>query len=125
MPVNTMAMPCSSAAAITSSSSLCSTRKKPRASSSVTGSTAGAEVAQVYVGDPSARVPRPAKELKGFERVDIQPGASKRVTVKLNQRAFAYWDTDIHGWKVDPGKFMIYVGDSSENTPLTQAIAVQ
>jgi beta-glucosidase len=89
------------------------------------GSAAGAEVAQVYVGDPSAQVPRPAKELKGFERVDLQPGASKRVTVKLNQRAFAYWDTDIHGWKVDPGKFMIYVGDSSENTPLTQAIAIQ
>ncbi len=89
-----------------------------------TGTTAGAEVAQVYVGDPSARVPRPAKELKGFERVVLQPGASKRVTVKLHQRAFAYWDADTHGWKVDPGKFMIYVGDSSENTPLTQAITI-
>jgi beta-glucosidase len=89
-----------------------------------TGATAGAEVAQVYVGDPSAQVPRPPKELKGFERVVLQPGASKRVTVKLNQRAFSYWDTDTHGWKVDPGKFVIYVGDSSENTPLTQAITI-
>jgi beta-glucosidase len=90
-----------------------------------TGDRAGAEVAQVYVGDPSATVKRPAKELKGFERVELNPGESKTVTVTLDKRSLAYWDTASKGWKVDPGKFIIYAGDSSENTPLEQEITVQ
>ena len=81
-----------------------------------TGSRAGAEVAQVYVGDPSARIKRPAKELKGFKKVRLAPGETQHVTVRLDERAFSYWD---HGWHVDPGQFVIYVGDSSEHTPLS------
>jgi beta-glucosidase len=90
-----------------------------------TGSRAGAEVAQVYVGDPSASVPRPVKELKGFVRVELQPGESRRVSVTLNRRSLAYWDVKSHGWKVDPGKFIAYAGDSSENVPLQQAFTVR
>ncbi len=87
-----------------------------------TGHSAGAEAAQVYVGDPSASVPRPEKELKAFERVELAPGATKHVTVKLDKRSFAYWDTASNDWKVDPGKFVVYVGDSSANTPLQQSL---
>ncbi len=90
-----------------------------------TGPVAGAEVAQIYVGDPSARVKRPTMELKGFSRVVLQPGESRRVTATLNKRSLAYWDVKIHGWKVDPGKFLVYVGDSSVNVPLQQSFTVQ
>jgi beta-glucosidase len=90
-----------------------------------TGHRAGAEVAQVYVSDPSATVPRPERELKGFERVMLNPGESRHVTVRLNRRSLAYWDVDSHGWKVDPGEFVVRVGDSAENTPLGQEITAK
>jgi beta-glucosidase len=89
------------------------------------GRVAGAEVAQVYVGDPSATVKRPKMELKGFSRVMLQPGEVHHVTVTLDKRSLAYWDTSTHAWKVDPGKFVVYVGDSSENVPLQQDFTVQ
>jgi beta-glucosidase len=83
-----------------------------------TGSVAGAEVAQLYVSDPSAKVNRPERELKGFEKVRLAPGETKHVTLKLDARAFSYWDEAAHKWTIDPGKFVIRVGNSSENTPL-------
>ena len=82
------------------------------------GSVEGAEVAQLYVSDPSAKVNRPERELKGFEKVDLAPGETKHVTLSLDARAFSYWDESKHNWTIDPGKFVIRVGDSSENTPL-------
>ena len=90
-----------------------------------TGHRQGATVAQVYIGDPSAKVKRPEKELKGFEKVRLAPGESTHVTVTLNRRAFSYWSDEKNGWEVDPGKFVVYVGDSSERTPLTQDFQVQ
>jgi beta-glucosidase len=83
-----------------------------------TGSVAGAEVAQLYVSDPSARATRPERELKGFEKVRLAPGETKHVTLNLDARAFSYWDAAAHKWTIDPGKFVVRVGDSSENTPL-------
>ncbi len=83
-----------------------------------TGSRDGAEVAQLYVGDPSATVKRPVMELKGFEKVRLAAGEKKHVTLKLNNRSFAYFDEASHDWKIDPGKFTVSVGDSSENLPL-------
>jgi beta-glucosidase len=83
-----------------------------------TGSVAGAEVAQLYLSDPSAKAARPERELKGFEKVRLAPGETKHVTLNLDARAFSYWDEVAHKWTVDPGKFVILVGDSSENTPL-------
>jgi beta-glucosidase len=83
-----------------------------------TGSVAGAEVAQLYVSDPSSSVKRPERELKGFEKLTLAPGETKHVTLKLDARAFSYWDSAAHKWTIDPGKFVILVGDSSENTPL-------
>jgi beta-glucosidase len=83
-----------------------------------TGSREGAEVAQVYVGDPHAPVPRPAKELKGFAKVSLRPGESKQLTVLLDRRAFAYYDVAKHDWVVSPGEFGILVGSSSADIKL-------
>jgi beta-glucosidase len=83
-----------------------------------TGKTVGAEVAQLYVSDPSAKASRPERELKGFEKVHLAPGETRHVTINLDNRAFSYWDESAHKWTIDPGKFVILVGDSSENTPL-------
>lgn len=89
-----------------------------------TGSVAGAEVAQLYVSDPSATVTRPERELKGFEKVRLAPGETKHVTLTLDARAFSYWDTTAHKWTIDPGKFVVRVGDSSENTPLSADVTL-
>jgi beta-glucosidase len=90
-----------------------------------TGSVAGAEVAQLYVSDPSAKADRPERELKGFEKVRLAPGESKHVKLTLDARAFSYWDESSHNWKIDPGKFVVRAGDSSENTPLEAALTLQ
>ncbi len=90
-----------------------------------TGAVAGAEVAQLYVSDPSAKAKRPERELKGFEKVRLAPGETKHVVLKLDARAFSYWDETAHKWTIDPGKFVIHVGDSSENTPLSGEITLK
>ena len=83
-----------------------------------TGSREGSDVAQVYVADTHARVPRPPKELKGFAKVNLRPGESRRVIVRLNGRAFSYYDANAHQWRFDPGDFDILVGRSSEQIEL-------
>jgi len=89
------------------------------------GQLAGATVAQVYVGEARASVPRPPKELKGFERVMLQPGETKRVSVELDGRAFAFYDVEGKRWKVDAGEFGILAGDSSGDTPLKSKVQVK
>ena len=83
-----------------------------------TGSREGAEVAELYVGDGHSSVPRPIKELKGFAKVNLKPGETKRVMLTLDRRAFSYYDVQQKDWKADPGEFTILVGGSSDNTPL-------
>ncbi len=78
-----------------------------------TGSRAGAAVPQVYVAPRDSRVPRPRKELKGFTKVMLQPGETRRVTIPLNARSFAYYDTIAKSWRMDAGTFDILVGSSS------------
>jgi beta-glucosidase len=89
-----------------------------------TGGVAGAEVAQLYVSDPSAKVDRPERELKGFAKVRLDPGQTRHVTLSLDARAFSYWSESSHNWAIDPGRFVIRVGDSSENTPLSADLDV-
>jgi len=84
-----------------------------------TGARSGAEVAQVYVGDKHAKVPRPVKELEGFARVELNPGETKHVQVTLDRRAFSYYDVKSHSWTVAPGDFDIYVARSSAEIELT------
>jgi beta-glucosidase len=90
-----------------------------------TGQREGADVTQLYVGDPSAKVKRPVEELKGFQKVRLMPGETQRVVLHLNHSDLAYWSVQKHGWEVDPGKFIVYVGDSSEHLPLQQSFQVQ
>jgi len=90
-----------------------------------TGSVGGAEVAELYVSDPSAKADRPERELKGFAKVRLAAGETRHVTLSLDARAFSYWDEAAHKWTIDPGKFVIRVGDSSENTPLERNLEVQ
>jgi beta-glucosidase len=89
------------------------------------GSVAGAEVAQLYVSDPSAKAARPERELKGFAKVRLAPGETRHVTLNLDARAFSYWDSTAHQWIIDPGKFVIRVGDSSESTPLSAGLTLK
>jgi beta-glucosidase len=83
-----------------------------------TGSREGAEVAQVYLGEAHAKAARPAKELKGFAKVSLRPGESRRVTVTLDRRAFSYYDAGAKQWRADPGDFDVLVGRSSEQIEL-------
>ena len=89
------------------------------------GKRAGAEVAELYVGDAHAKVPRPVKDLKGFVRVDLRPGEPRRVTLTLDHRAFSYYDVDRKDWAADPGKFEILVGGSSDKIELQGAFLLE
>jgi beta-glucosidase len=82
------------------------------------GSREGAEIAQLYVGDSHASVPRPPKELKGFAKVHLRPGESKQVTLTLDRRAFSFFDVNKHDWHAEPGDFSILVGSSSADIRL-------
>jgi beta-glucosidase len=89
-----------------------------------TGSRDGADVAEVYVGEVHPPLPRPAKELKGFARINLRAGATRRVRVLLNSRAFSYFDPAAHEWRVDPGNFAIFVGRSVEQIQLKTTISL-
>jgi hypothetical protein len=83
-----------------------------------TGSVAGADVAQMYVGDPAAS-DDPPEQLKGFQRVNLTPGASATVTFSLNIHDLASWSSTDNQWEAQAGTYSISVGDSSSNLPLT------
>ena len=83
-----------------------------------TGDFDASEVAQVYVGEVSPVVARPAKELKGYEKVFIKAGESAQVKVLLPEFAFAFYDVDSHSWQVNPGAFDIMVGASVSDVRL-------
>jgi beta-glucosidase len=78
----------------------------------------------VYVAEPHARLPRPPKELKGFDRVDLRPGESKQVVIHLDERAFSYFDPVAHKWTVDSGDFVILVGGSSGQVELKRLLTL-
>jgi beta-glucosidase len=85
-----------------------------------TGSVAGAEVAQLYVGEQNPPLPRPSRELKGFLKTNVlQPGQSQNVTLKLDQRSFAYWNVNIEKWDAPKDTYNVWVGSSSQLTDLT------
>ncbi len=82
-----------------------------------TGSRAGADVAQAYVAFPSALGEAP-HQLKGFKKVQLDPGKSKTVSIPFDTRAFSYWDTKKQNWVEARGCYGISVGDSSRSLPL-------
>ena len=78
-----------------------------------TGSRAGSDVVQVYVRDVEASVRRPEKELRGFAKVRLESGETQAVDIRLEPRAFAFWDVRRHAWAMEPGVFEILIGSSS------------
>ena len=89
-----------------------------------TGTRAGKEVVELYVSDQSGEAVRPVHELKGFEKVALQPGESKQVTFELGGHAFAFFDEKTHGWCVPNGKFAVEAGASSRDLRLVAEVMV-
>jgi beta-glucosidase len=90
-----------------------------------TGGRAGDEVVQLYVHDAFASVPRPFKELRGFQRVHLESGQSKTVSFPLAGKDLAYWDVAAHAWRVADGLFDIAVGSSSADLRLQGTLTVR
>jgi beta-glucosidase len=88
------------------------------------GARAGAEVVELYVGDPAAAA-EPPKQLKGFEKVMLQPGESKVVSMTLDRDKLAVWDDGTHGWKVVPGAYTVNVGSSSRDIRVKGSFTVR
>jgi beta-glucosidase len=90
-----------------------------------TGKVAGSDVAQLYLGDPSA-AGEPPRQLKGFQKVTLQPGQSTTVHFTLNGHDLSYWDDTANGWVVPDGRYQVSVGDSSAlaNLPLRGGFTV-
>ncbi|MFK3936860.1 beta-glucosidase [Alkalihalobacillus sp. NPDC078783] len=89
-----------------------------------TGSVKGKEIVQLYVHDKQSSVVRPEKELKAFDKVELEPGETKEVHLQLDRRAFAYYNTDKEDWTVESGEFELRVGPSSAEIVLTETISV-
>ena len=86
-----------------------------------TGDVAGSEIAQVYIAKPESKIFRAPKELKGFVKIHLEPGEEKKVTVELDDRAFAFWNTATEDWCVESGEYKILVGASSRDIRLEAA----
>jgi len=89
------------------------------------GKIAGAEVVQLYVSCMEEGVHRPEKELKGFEKVFLDSGESKRISFILDKRAFAYYDVYSRDWQVQKGKYNIQIGASSRDIRLSQVVELE
>lgn len=80
-----------------------------------TGKREGAEVAQLYISDLKSSVPRPVKELKGFEKINLKPGEQKEVSFTIDKSALSFFDAATHQWVAEPGEFEALVGASSSD----------
>lgn len=87
-----------------------------------TGLVEGKEVVQVYVAPVQSEVIRPDRELKAFTKIHLLPGEKKTVTLKLSQRAFAYYNTVINDWYAEEGDYNIEVGQSSRKIVLSKTL---
>lgn len=90
-----------------------------------TGNRAGKEVIQIYVAPGETETARPVKELRAFDKIELALGEKKTVSFELDARAFAYWNTDIHGWYVESGAYEIQVGKNAEEVLLHTTIQVE
>lgn len=89
-----------------------------------TGSRTGQEIVQLYVADVQSSVIRPLQELKGFQKVELQPGEAREVSFTLDQRSFAYYNVELGDWHVESGDFRISIGSSSRDIRLSVALEV-
>lgn len=90
-----------------------------------TGRRAGAEIAQLYISKPDAEIFRPTKELKGFAKVFLQPGESRRVSIPLDDKAFRYFNVKTGSWEIEGGTYLLTVGASSRERKLTTRLEVK
>ena len=91
-----------------------------------TGTRAGSEVVQIYIGPTSQEeIDRPAKELRGFAKVSLEPGESKTVEIPIDDHAYSFFDVDIHAFRQLPGTYNIFAGTSSEDLPLSTQITIE
>jgi beta-glucosidase len=88
-----------------------------------TGTRQGAEVAQLYLGDPTS-TGEPVNQLKGFQKVDLLAHQTKRVEFELTAQDASYWSTDAHSWTLGVGQYTVHIGDSSRNLPLSGGFRV-
>ncbi len=89
-----------------------------------TGNRSGKTVVQLYVGAPQTEVVRPVRELKGFEKVFLEAGEEKKVTFTLDERAFSYWNTQIHDWYAEEGSYKIMIGEHADQMILCEEVTV-
>jgi beta-glucosidase len=89
-----------------------------------TGNIRGKEIIQLYVKDIESKVNRPEKELKGFEKIQLEPGEEKTVIFTLDKMAFAYYNAEIKDWYVESGEFELLVGKSSKDIILKEKVKV-
>ncbi|MFE7846738.1 family 78 glycoside hydrolase catalytic domain [Microbacterium sp. NPDC057407] len=90
-----------------------------------TGSVSGAEIVQVYVAPGASAVRRPLRELAGFDKVELEPGAAQTLELELPRRAFAYWDVVKKTWKVEPGEYRIEIGRSSASVLASAVVTLE
>jgi beta-glucosidase len=90
-----------------------------------TGKVAGKEVVQVYVHDHKSGLVRPPKELKGFAKIELQPGETKTVSLELDFRAFAYYHPGYDRWITENGEFDILIGASSADIRCVQTVTLE
>lgn len=89
-----------------------------------TGNLPGKEIVQLYIKNFIGIENRPEKELRGFEKVALQPGETKTVTFSLDYRSFAYYNETAHDWFVESGVYHICLGTSSRDLQLSQSIEI-
>lgn len=90
-----------------------------------TGSVAGKEIVQLYIRDLTGSTNRPLKELKGFEKVSLEPGETKTVTIELDYRSFAWYSTNLGDWYAAGGSYEILIGASSRDIQLLSKVTLK
>ncbi|WP_347350491.1 glycoside hydrolase family 3 N-terminal domain-containing protein [Intrasporangium sp.] len=96
-----------------------------RATVTNTGERTGVVVPQLYVGRPGSALARAPRELRGFDRLELAPGASGQVEFALTRRDLSHWDAREHGWALEPGTVVVSLGSSSRDLPLVHIVQLE
>ena len=89
-----------------------------------TGNVAGTEITQLYVGKQSDTIFRPVRELKGFKRVELEPGEEKEVQILFDDKSFRFYDTRTDSWEIESGTYQIMIGENAEHMLLEDTLDV-
>ncbi|MEM9082056.1 MAG: fibronectin type III-like domain-contianing protein, partial [Planctomycetota bacterium] len=89
-----------------------------------TGDRRGAEVAQLYIGQPESLADTPVRELAGFERVELDPGESRVIEFRIRSNDLRTFDAGAGAWRIEPGEYSVSVGSSSRSLPLRSTFRI-